>query len=215
MPTIEAVESSITPTAAALPAVRPGTPSRHHHLAYSTHDTRATIEFYTRVMGMPLVGAVIDDRIPSTKDPYTYLHTFFRMQDGACLAFFESPGVPQMPPIDHPAHRIFNHLALEVPTRENVDRWYDWLTANGLEVLRTDHGVIYSIYFFDPVNHIRLELTATIDTSWNNRQEEAHAAVEQWFEIKRRAETEGRDPAAALREFAQARRNLRKRVDDR
>jgi hypothetical protein len=69
MPTIEAVESSITPTAAALPAVRPGTPSRHHHLAYSTHDTRATIEFYTRVMGMPLVGAVIDDRIPSTKDP--------------------------------------------------------------------------------------------------------------------------------------------------
>ena len=99
----------------ARPVTRPGIPSRHHHLAYSTHDTRATIEFYTRVMGMALVDAVIDDRIPSTNDAYTYLHTFFRMEDGACLAFFESPGVPQMPPIEHPAHWIFNDLALEVP----------------------------------------------------------------------------------------------------
>jgi glyoxylase I family protein len=97
MSTIEAVDSS-TLESVARTAARPGIPSRHHHLAYSTHDTRATIEFYTRVMGMPLVGAVVDNRIPSTKDPYTYLHTFFRMDDGACLAFFESPGVPQMPP---------------------------------------------------------------------------------------------------------------------
>jgi len=87
MPDLQAVESSSRPGKSERPQVRPGIPSSHHHLAYTTHDTRATIEFYTRVMGMPLVGAVIDDRIPSTKDPYTYLHTFFRMEDGACLAF--------------------------------------------------------------------------------------------------------------------------------
>jgi hypothetical protein len=34
---------------------------------------------------MPLVGAVVDERIPSTGEPYPYLHTFFRMGDGACL----------------------------------------------------------------------------------------------------------------------------------
>jgi catechol 2,3-dioxygenase-like lactoylglutathione lyase family enzyme len=158
-------------------------------------------------MGMSLVGAVIDERIPSTKDEYTYLHTFFRMEDGACLAFFESPDVPQIPPIEHPAHRIFNHLALEVPSREDVDRWYDWLTANGLEVLRADHGAIYSIYFFDPVNHIRLELTATIDPTWNDRADDAHLAVEQWFDVQACAEAEGRDVAGALREFARMRRN--------
>jgi catechol 2,3-dioxygenase-like lactoylglutathione lyase family enzyme len=157
-----------------------------------------------------LVGAVIDDRIPSTRDAFTYLHTFFRMDDGACLAFFESPDAPQMPPIEHPAHRIFNHLALEVPTREDVDRWHGWLITNGLEVVRADHGAIYSIYFFDPVNHIRLELTATIDASWNNHAVEAHKAVEQWFEVQARAEAEGRDVAVALREFAKARRNRRK-----
>jgi catechol 2,3-dioxygenase-like lactoylglutathione lyase family enzyme len=209
MPNIEAVETSDRKPIAR-PATRPGIPRRHHHLTYSTHDTRATIEFYTRVMGMSLVGAVIDDRIPSTKDAYTYLHTFFRMSDGACLAFFESPGVPQMPPVEHPAHRIFNHLALEVPSREEVDRWYDWLTANGLDVLRTDHGGIYSIYFFDPVNQIRLELTATIDPTWNDRGDAANRAVEDWFAVQARAEAEGRDVAVALREFAQKRRNPKK-----
>jgi catechol 2,3-dioxygenase-like lactoylglutathione lyase family enzyme len=210
MPDLRAVESSSRPGESERPQVRPGIPSSHHHLAYTTHDTRATIEFYTRVMGMPLVGAVIDDRIPSTKDPYTYLHTFFRMEDGACLAFFESPGVPQTPPLEHPAHRIFNHLALQVATRADVDRWYDWLTANGLEVIRADHGAIYSIYFFDPVNHIRLELTATIDQTWNDRAGEAREAVEQWFEVQQRAQAEGRDPGTALREFAQARRNKKR-----
>jgi catechol 2,3-dioxygenase-like lactoylglutathione lyase family enzyme len=210
MSTVEAVDS-LHPKLMERPAARPGIPSRHHHLAYTTHDTRATIQFYTRVMGMPLVGAVVDDRIPSTKDAYTYLHTFFRMQDGACLAFFESPGVPKTPPFEHRAHRIFNHLALEVPTRMDVDRWYDWLTANGLEVIRADHGAIYSIYFFDPVNDIRLELTATIDPTWNDRGEQASKAVEQWFEVQDRARAEGRDVAVALRQFAQTRRNPMKK----
>jgi catechol 2,3-dioxygenase-like lactoylglutathione lyase family enzyme len=202
--------AGVVDSIALTPSARPGLPQRHHHLAYSTHDTRATIEFYTRVMGMPLVGAVIDDRIPSTRDTYTYLHTFFRMQDGACLAFFESPGVPPMPLIEHRAHRIFNHLALEVPTREDVDRWRDWLVANGLEVLVADHGAIYSIYFFDPVNHIRLELTATIDRTWNDRASDAQRAVNDWFEVQARATAEGRDVPTALREFAQTRRNRSK-----
>ena len=197
-------QSTLAPVMAARP-VLPGTPSKHHHLAYTTHDMRATIDFYTRILGMPLVGAVVDDRIPSTGEAYPYLHTFFRMSDGACLAFFESPGVPKMPPVEHPAHKTFNHGALEVPTREEVNRWYDWLRAKGLDVLRVDHGIIYSIYFFDPVNGIPLELTATLDPTWNEHPREAQAVVEQWFTTKRRAEAEGRDVAIALREFTQVR----------
>ena len=115
-----------------------------------------------------------------------------------------------MPPIEHPAHRIFNHLALEVPTREDVNRWRDWLTANGLKVLRADHGIIYSIYCFDPVNHIRLELTASY-RSYLERPFRRGRAVEQWFEVQARAEAEDRDVAVALHEFAQVRRNRMKR----
>jgi len=54
------------------------------------------------------------------------------------------------------------------------------------------------------VNHIRLELTATIDPAWNDRADQAREAVEQWFEVQQRAQTEGRNPGMALREFAQA-----------
>jgi hypothetical protein len=43
MPTVEALESAILKSVAR-PATRPGIPRRHHHLAYSTHDTRATID---------------------------------------------------------------------------------------------------------------------------------------------------------------------------
>jgi hypothetical protein len=77
--------------------------------------------------------------------------------------------------------------------------------------VRADHVAIHSIYFFDPVNHIRLELTATIDPAWNDRAEQAHKAVADWFEVKTRAETDGLDVAAAPREFAQMRRNRMKR----
>ena len=70
MSTIQVSEqSALAPVTTARP-VLPGIPSNHHHLAYTTHDTQATIDFYTRVLGMPLVGAVVDDRIPSTGEPY-------------------------------------------------------------------------------------------------------------------------------------------------
>jgi catechol 2,3-dioxygenase-like lactoylglutathione lyase family enzyme len=188
----------------------PGIPSSHHHLAYSTHDTRATIDFYTRVLGMPLVEAVLDDRLPSTGAPYPYLHTFFRMEDGTCIAFFESPGVPKMAPIEHQALKIFNHLAMEVPTRHDVDRWAQWLKANGVEVTVVDHGIIYSVYFHDPVNGIRLELTATLDPTWNDKPVEAGEAVEQWYATHREAERTGADVRQALRDLALSRSNQAK-----
>lgn len=57
------------------------------------------------------------------------------------------------------------------------------------------------IYFFDPVNGIRLKLTATIDPAWNEHPEEVREVVGQWFANERYAEAEGRDVAVAMREF--------------
>jgi catechol 2,3-dioxygenase-like lactoylglutathione lyase family enzyme len=58
-------------------------PIRLNHLAYVTHDTAATVRFWTKVMQMPLVEAVMHERVPSTGDPFPYVHFFFRMQDGS------------------------------------------------------------------------------------------------------------------------------------
>ena len=72
-------------------------PIRLNHLAYVTHDTAATVQFYTEVMQMPLVEAVMHARVPSTGDPFPYVHFFFRMQDGSTIAFFEAVGLPPRP----------------------------------------------------------------------------------------------------------------------
>src|ERR1700743_2816514 len=95
-------------------------PIRLNHLAYVTHDTAATVKFWTEVMQMKLVEAVMHERVRSTGDPFPYVHFFFRMQDGSTIAFFEAVGLPPRPEPTHPAYLVFDHLALEVGTPAEV-----------------------------------------------------------------------------------------------
>ena len=180
-------------------------PQRLHHLAYVTQDTEATADFYTRVLGMPLVNTILDGEVPSTREPLPYFHSFFRLGTGETIAFFECPGTPPPAPKPHPAYRTFEHLALEVPTRADVEAWRQWLTANGIEVIDAEHGIIYSIYFFDPVNDIRLEITTTLDPDWNAREASAKAALDEWATTKREARAAGKNVPEALRALAAAR----------
>lgn len=162
------------------PAVRPAIPQMLNHVAYITQDTVATVEFYTKLLGMELVAAVMDDKIPSTGDPIPYFHSFFKMGDGSTIAFFEAPELPPPAEAAHPAHDIFQHVALQVDSREAVDAWHAWLSANDVAVLGpVDHKIIYSIYFHDP-NGIRLELTTNIDQTWNAQPGAARASLAEW-----------------------------------
>ena len=63
-----------------------------HHSAYRCRDTEETRSFYEDFLGLPLVEALT---IGETKTGRTanVLHTFFEMDDGSCLAFFEVPDV--------------------------------------------------------------------------------------------------------------------------
>jgi catechol 2,3-dioxygenase-like lactoylglutathione lyase family enzyme len=195
------------PTPLAATAIHSGgrpqvVPQRLHHLAYVTRDTEATADFYTGVLGLPLVNAVVDDRVPSTKEALPYMHSFFRLGTGETIAFFESPGLPPPAPKTHAGYRTFEHLAVEVPSREDVDAWRAWLIASGLEVITADHGGIYSIYFRDPVNDIRLEITASIAADWNAKEASARIALDEWTKAKREAHAAGEDVTTALGEFA-------------
>jgi catechol 2,3-dioxygenase-like lactoylglutathione lyase family enzyme len=189
------------------------TPTMLHHAAWVTHDVAATYEFYTRIMGMELASTVIDDSVPSTGDAFPYFHIFFKMKDGSTFAFFEAPGLPPQAKSTHPAYDIFNHIALEVPSREDVLKWHDWLTENGIDVIGpTDHkGLILSIYFHDP-NGIRLEITTPLDKDWNNHTETAQEDFAMWTETKDRAKREGRDVVTAMSDLA---REIRARDGDR
>jgi len=174
-------------------------PIRLNHLAYVTHDTAATVQFYTEVMHMPLVEAVMHERVPSTGDPFPYVHFFFRMQDGSTIAFFEAVGLPPRPEPTHPAYLVFDHLALEAGTPGEVDEWRDHLVAHGVDVIGPiDHGIIYSVYFHDP-NGIRLEITTPLAADWNDRPDVAQDIVGAWLDAKREAEASGMPADEVLR----------------
>src|SRR6266446_10355695 len=116
---------------AAKPLENPGlTPKMLNHVAWVTHDVKATADFYTRIMGMELASTVYDDSVPSTGDSFPYFHIFFRMQDGSTIAFFEAPGLPKAAASTHPAYDIFNHIALLAASPDEVMRWYAWLLEN-------------------------------------------------------------------------------------
>lgn len=184
-------------------------PQMLSHVAYITRDTAATVEFYTRILGMELVNAVLDDAIPSTGDPVPYFHSFFRMGDGSTIAFFEAPSLPPPSPPSHPAYGVFQHLALQVGSRQEVERWCEWLRSNGIEVLGpVDHKIIYSIYFYDP-NGIRLEITTPLDPAWNDMGDRAREALDEWEGAKRAAREAGRDVPTELAELASRRSHRR------
>ena len=186
-----------------------GSPTMLSHVAYITHDTAATVRFYSELMGMELVNAVLDDSIPSTGDPVPYFHSFFRMADGSTVAFFEAPELPPQAPAAHPAYDVFQHLALQVDSKEAVDDWRDWLVENGVDVLGpVDHKIIYSIYFHDP-NGLRLEITTPLDARWNDMADQALASLEEWEQVKAEAQRTGRDMVTVLKELTHERSHRR------
>jgi catechol 2,3-dioxygenase-like lactoylglutathione lyase family enzyme len=188
---------------------RPAKPAMLSHVAYMTSDTAATADFFTRILGMELVNAVLDDAIPSTGAPVPYFHSFFRMADGSTVAFFEAPELPPLADPPHPAYDTFQHLALQVADVAAVDRWHGWLSANGVEVLGpVDHKIIYSIYFHDP-SGLRLEITTPTSPTWNDNAEAAASSLADWQALKQKAADDGADLVEVVGEFTRERSHRR------
>jgi len=207
--TIEEREETFDGLQPAPEADRPGRPAMLSHVAYMTRDTAATADFFTRILGMELVNAVLDDAVPSTGEPIPYFHSFFRMSDGSTVAFFEAPELPPLEAPPHAAYNTFQHLALQVDTPETVDRWHRWLEACGVEVLGPiDHKIIYSIYFHDP-SGLRLEITAPTSPEWNDNAEHAATQLADWSALKDKARASGDDLVTVLNQFAAERSHRR------
>ena len=145
----------LPPTSASRPAV-----AIHglHHFAWRCRSAEETRHFYEDLLGLPLVHVIRSDHVPSTGEYCPYVHIFFQLGDGSCVAFFDlGDGQAAEPSPNTPAW--VNHLALRVASDADLLAARDRLVAAGVEVLGpTDHHIIRSIYFFDP-NGIRLELT--------------------------------------------------------
>jgi len=126
-----------------------------HHAAYRCRDSEETRKFYEDFLGLPLVNAF---EITSTKTGREahVLHSFYGMDDGSCIAFFEEPEEP----FEFKSQRDFDlHIAVEVDY-DKLQPMLDKGKAAGVECRGiSDHHIIDSIYFRDPNGYV-VELTA-------------------------------------------------------
>jgi catechol 2,3-dioxygenase-like lactoylglutathione lyase family enzyme len=140
-----------------------------HHLALVCRDMDRTVDFYTNVLGMPLVKTV---ELPAGLGQ----HFFFDCGGGDCLAFFWFPDAPDgipgvSAPVDRPdrgdltsAIGSMNHVAFSVPA-DRLEEYRDRLVRAGVdctEIANHDdselglsesmHPGVYvrSVYFQDP-----------------------------------------------------------------
>ena len=134
-----------------------------HHVAYRCNDAKETVEFYQNMLNMEFLVAIAEDLVPSTKEPDPYMHLFMDAGNGNILAFFELPTKPKMDR-DRMTPEWVQHIAFRVESEAALMDAKAELEGKGLDVLGpTNHGIIKSIYFFDPNGH-RLELTCLTGT---------------------------------------------------
>jgi len=149
-----------------------------HHNAYRCRDSEETRRFYEDFLGLPLAETLDIKETKSGRRTGT-LHTFYRMDDGSFLAFFE---VPDMPFTFKDQHDYDLHIALEVKP-DDLKRMFAKGKAAGIETRGiSDHGMIDSIYFRDPNGYV-IELTAkrpNHDATMDPARNGARARLDTW-----------------------------------
>jgi glyoxylase I family protein len=152
-----------------------------YHVAYRCKDAKQTVEFYKKVLNMDLIGAIAEDRVPSTKEPDPYMHIFLDAGQGNILAFFELPNSPPMGR-DQNTPDWTQHIAFQVKDMDVVMEAKARAEAAGLEVVGpTDHNIFQSIYFRDPCGQ-RLEIArwTTTPEKMKRMADRAQDMIEEW-----------------------------------
>ena len=152
-----------------------------HHAAYRCRNSEETRKCYEDFLGLPLVDTL---RIGTTASGRSaqVLHTFFAMDDGSCVAFFEEPDEP----FDFKTQRDFDlHLALTVDS-DTLHEMLERGNAHGIDTRGViDHGFVHSIYFRDPNGYV-VELAAPVtrestqDTTGQTQAETARTILADW-----------------------------------
>jgi len=148
-----------------------------HHAAYRCRNSEETRRFYEDFLGLPLVDTI---HIEETKTGRLtrVLHTFYRMDDGSHLAFFEVPDTP----FDFKEQHDFDlHIALEVAP-DTLEPMLQKGHSSHVETRGvSDHGTIQSIYFRDPNGYV-VELCARqpVEGSAIRTAKKARDALDRW-----------------------------------
>ncbi len=149
-----------------------------HHNAYRCRDSEETRRFYEGFLGLKLAGTLEIAESKSGRKTDT-LHTFYRLDDGSFLAFFEAPDRKFK---FKNQHDYDLHIALEVSPAD-LRKMFAKGKAAGMETRGvSDHGFIDSIYFRDPNGYV-IELTAKHpdhDEAMNPAKNKARRKLDAW-----------------------------------
>jgi catechol 2,3-dioxygenase-like lactoylglutathione lyase family enzyme len=153
-----------------------------HHNAYRCRDSEETRQFYEDFLELPLAEAF---EIKETKSgrKTSVLHSFYQMDDGSFLAFFE---VPDQPFEFKEQHDFDLHIALEV-NEATLQRMFAKGKAAGIHTRGiADHGFLHSIYFRDPNGYV-IELTAKMpghEKAMDRNTNNARGKLDRWQSAK-------------------------------
>ncbi len=142
-----------------------------HHNAYRCRDSEETRKFYEEFLGLPLAGTLEINETKTGRATHA-LHTFYELDDGSYLAFFEAPDRP----FEFKAQEDYDlHIALEV-THDDLRAMFEKGKAMGVDTRGiSDHDFIDSIYFRDPNGYV-IELTAKRDNHDQAMDRESNGA---------------------------------------
>ena len=132
-------------------------PNGIHHLAFMAGDIKKHIEFFSQVMGCPLVAIFDMHGVPGA------LHAFLKLNDHSYFSIVQMPEIDAIPREIGHTHAGFGggrsaagtlqHLAFNVDTEEEMFALRDRIRSHGVPVMGPmDHGMCKSMYFAGPDN---------------------------------------------------------------
>ena len=160
---------------------------RLHHNAYVTTDMEAIRKFYEEIIGMPLISTWCEQTMLFGKER-TYMHCFFDIGGGECLAFFQFADEddhkefgPELAPSG------FRHLAMKVESKEVQQAIHDRLEAAGYkepEMYTLEHGYCNSLYVYDPSGLLIEFVVDHPDVEKINAEQKikAHDELKRWLD---------------------------------
>ena len=126
-----------------------------HHIAFCTADMKGQLEFFSDVLGMPLVAIFPMHGVPGG------IHAFLEGKDDCLISFVQLPAIADIEIEIGKTHAgngalpsapgTLQHLALVVDSDEELLAMRDRIRSRGINVIGPlDHGMCRSMYFAGP-----------------------------------------------------------------
>jgi catechol 2,3-dioxygenase-like lactoylglutathione lyase family enzyme len=155
---------------------------RLHHNAFVVRDQRVTRHFYEDLIGLPLAATwtEVDELFGKQR---TYCHTFYALDDGGALAFFQfadEDDQREFEPQFRPSP--FVHIALKT-TADSQAAIESRLAAADYAHFTLEHGYCTSLYATDPDGLI-VEFTVDhpdVEQITAERRQTAADDLERWL----------------------------------